>query len=315
MSTGFADLAAARLYRETDLDRIMVLLNWGPLNYRLEKFCRKEGGRPPFPPLVMFRALLLAQWYGLADRPLEEALCDRMSFRRFVGLGMEEGTPDHTTLCRFRDRLEEVGLTGKLLALVNAQLEAKGLILKQGTLIDATVVETAASRPDPAEPPQDRPDPDAAFLKRERQPGSAYGYKAHLAVDQGSLLIREAKLTPANVTETQVADELIATTADVGAIYADRAYDSKARRSFLQQLGVEDGIMRRGNKHHALSPDERARNTALAKIRLPVETVFAVLKRRYGFSRTRYFGLLRNQLQLTLLAICFNLRRALVLCA
>ena len=124
-----------------------VLLNWGPLNYRLEKHCRKLDGRPPFPPIVMFRALLLAQWYELSDRDLEEALCDRLSFRRFVGLGMEQATPDHTTLCRFRERLNEAGLTVKLLALVNTQIEAKGLMLKRGTLIDATVVETAAARP------------------------------------------------------------------------------------------------------------------------------------------------------------------------
>src|SRR5690242_9079412 len=163
---GFGDLAAERLRRETELDRIAGLLNWGPLTYRLEKHCRKLDGRPPFPPLLMFRALLLAQWYGLSDRDLEEALCDRLSFRRFVGLGLEQPTPDHTTICRFRERLNEAGLTVKLLALVNAQIEAKGLLLKRGTLIDATVVETAAARPSQTAESDTLVDPDAAFLKR-----------------------------------------------------------------------------------------------------------------------------------------------------
>ena len=312
---GFGDLAAERLRRETDLDRIAALLNWGPLAYRLEKHCRKLDGRPPFPPIMMFRALLLAQWYDLSDRDLEEALCDRLSFRRFVGLGLEQGTPDHTTLCRFRERLNEAGLTVKLLALVNAQIEAKGLMLKRGTLIDATVVETAAARPEQTDDAQDRVDPDAAFLKRQGQPGSSYGYKGHVAVDEGSLLVRTAKLTPANVAETVVADELIIANRDAGAVYADKAYDTHARRALLARLGLKDGIMHRPNKHHPLTAEQTRRNTALSKIRCRVETVFAVLKQTYGYRRTRYSGLIRNQLQFTLLAICFNLRRMLVLAA
>lgn len=315
VGAGFGDLAAERLKRETELDRIAALLNWRPLDYRLEKHCRKQDGRPPFPPMVMFRALLLAQWYGLSDRDLEEALCDRLSFRRFVGLGMDHATPDHTTLCRFRERLNEADLTGKLLALVNAQIEAKGLMLKRGTLIDATIVETAAARP-PREATAEPVDPDAAFLKHEGKAGSSYGYKAHVAVDEGSLLVRAAKLTPANVAETVVADELIHATRDAHALYADKAYDTKARRHLLARLGIADHIMHRPNKHHPVLPPELvARNAANAKVRCAVETVFAVLKRGYAYRRTRYFGLVRNQLQLTLLAICFNLRRALVLTA
>ena len=310
---GFGDLAAERLRRETELDRIAGMLNWGPIAYRLEKLCRKEDGRPPFPPIVMFRALLVAQWYDLSDRGLEEALCDRLSFRRFVGLKIEEATPDHTTLCRFRERLHQRGADTKLLALINAQLEGKNLMLKRGTLIDATVVETAAARPDAGSRPEDRVDPDAAFLRREGKSGASYGYKAHLAVDQGSLLVRAAQLTPANITETQVADALIVAAGDVEAVYADKAYDTKARRELLRDLGIQDGILHRPNKHHPLAPDELARNRKLSKLRCAVETVFAVLKRGYKFRRTRYFDLISNQLQLTLLAICFNLRRALVL--
>lgn len=313
---GFGDLAAERLRRETDLDRIGDLLNWSRLSYRLEKHCRKEDGRPPFPPLSMFKALLLAQWYSLSDRELEEALCDRLSFRRFAGLGLEQATPDHTTLCRFRERLNATGLSEKLLALVNAQLDAKGLMLKRGTLIDATVVEAAAAMPGADAAGRARVDPDAAFLRRAGKSGLSYGYKAHVAVDEGSLLVRSAKLTPANVAETVVADELILANRDAGAVYADKAYDTHARRQLLAQLRIEDHIMHRPNKHHpVLAPALAARNTAISKVRCAVETVFAVLKRAYRFRRTRYFGLVRNQLQLTLLAICFNLRRALVLTA
>jgi IS5 family transposase len=260
----------------------------------------------------LFRALLLAQWYGLSDRELEEALCDRLSFRRFAGLGLEQATPDHSTLCRFRARLEEAGLSDKLLLLVNAQIEARGLMLKRGTLIDATIVATAGAPPrsESAQPS----DGDATFIKHQGKSGSTYGYKAHIAVDQGSLLVRAAAFTPANVPETTVADSLIHATCDAGAVYADKAYDTKARRQLLADLGIADHIMHRPNKHHPVLPQElAARNKANAKVRCAVETVFAVLKRVYGYRRTRYFSLVRNRLQFALLAICFNLRRALVL--
>ena len=125
--------------------------------------------------------------------------------------------------------------------------------------------------------------------------------------------MRAALLTPANVGETVVADELIALGLDSKAIYADKAYDTHARRAFLADRGVGDCIMRRGNKHHALSPADRQHNARASKTRSRVETIFAVFKRGYGFRRTRYFNLISNQLQLTLLAIAFNLRRALVL--
>ena len=90
---GFGDLAAERLRRETDLDRIEAMLNWGPLTYRLEKHCRKLDGRPPFAPFMMFRALLLAQWYDLSDRDLEEMLCDRLSLGVSQGSGLRTRRP------------------------------------------------------------------------------------------------------------------------------------------------------------------------------------------------------------------------------
>ena len=172
------------------------------------------------------------QWRGeLGDLPLPQ------------GTVAEEATPDHTTLCRFRERLNEVGLTVKLLALVNAQIEAKGLLLKRGTLIDATVVETAAARPEKADDPTERIDPDAAFLKRAGKAGSSYGYKAHVAADEGSLLVRTAKLTSANVAETVVADELIIANRDGGMIYAAKAY--------ILMPGATSGQAWPQGRHHA----------------------------------------------------------------
>ena len=133
--------------------------------------------------LVLFRALLLQSLYGLSDRELEEALGDRLSFKRFVGLSLEDTAPDHTVLNRFRNQFVELGLLEKLFGELDRQLENAGLILKRGTMLDATVIQAIS-----APPKEDRPsnDPDARFTKRQGKSGSTFGYKAHMGVDEGS---------------------------------------------------------------------------------------------------------------------------------
>jgi transposase, IS5 family len=304
-------LVGRKLGANETLDRIGQLVKW----YRFEKLLGRlhvaGTGRPAYPSLVMFKALLLAQWYGLSDLGLEEALNDRLSFRRFAGLGLDGDTPDHTTLCRFRNDLAAAGLAKKLFEELNRQLERLGLVLKRGTLIDATLVE-AATKPPAYGSDEEATDPEAAFGKRSGRGGSTYGFKAHVAVDQSSILIRDAILTPANINDTVVADELIQ--GDERAVYADAAYDTHDRRAALKARGIKDGIMHRPNKHHPeLPPRHRRRNRAISSIRARVETIFAILKRHYGYVRVRYRGLVKNQSHLHLLAIALNLRRAAVL--
>lgn len=303
--------ASVKLGRNARLERMAQEVKW----YRFEKLLNRlhpsAEGRPPYPVLMMFKALLLAQWYGLSDADLEEALNDRVSFRRFVGLSLEQDAPDHTTLCRFRNDLVAAGLAQRLFAEFDRQLENRGLTLKQGTMVDATVIEAAATRP-PHGREDEAVDPDAAFARRQGQPGSSYGYKAHIGVDQGTRLIRAAIVTPANVNETEVADALIR--GDEKAIYADKAYDTRARRQRLKGRRVKDRIMHRPNKHHpVLPPWLRRRNALIAPIRASVETVFAVVKRRMGWVRARYVGLAKNQGHFLLIAIAYNMRRALTL--
>lgn len=304
-------LVGRKLGANETLDRIGKLARW----YRFEKLLARlheaETGRPAYPSLVMFKALLLAQWYGLSDLGLEEALNDRLSFRRFAGLGLDGDTPDHTTLCRFRNDLAVTGLAEKLFEEMNRQLDRLGLVLKRGTLIDATLVE-AATKPPAYGSDEPATDPEAAFGKRTGRGGSSYGFKAHVAVDQGSILIRDALLTPGNVNDTVVADDLIQ--GDERAVYADAAYDTHDRRAMLKARGIKDGIMHRPNKHHPeLPPRQQRRNRAIASIRARVETVFAILKRHYGYVRVRYRGLIKNQSHLYLLCLALNLRRAVVL--
>jgi IS5 family transposase len=297
-----------KLGRNDRLDRVAAKVKW----YRFEKLLHKlvpEGaGRPPFDPLLMFKALLLQQWYALSDSALEEALNDRVSFRRFLGLGLDADAPDHSTLCRFRNRLVEAGLIERLFAEFDRQIEGRGLVLKQGTMVDATLVECSQTRPPPGQE-ADAVDPDARFAKQEGKPGSTYGYKAHLGVDQGTRLIRSAILTPANVNETVVADALIR--GDEAAVYADKAYAKQERRERLKAAGIKDRIMHKTwGGGPQLTHWQKRRNALIAPIRASVETVMAVLKRRMGYARTRYIGLAKNTAHLLMLALAYNMRRA-----
>jgi len=287
------------------LDRLSGLVKW----YRFEKvigYLRDETspGRPGYPVLVLFKALLVQSLYGLSDRELEEALDDRLSFRRFVGLSLEEPVPDHTVLNRFRNRLSGEGLLEKLFAELDRQLEIAGVVLKRGTMLDATLIEAASA------PPGDRraaKDPDAAFTRRQGKGGSSYGYKAHVGVDQGSGIIRSVITTPANVNDTTPADDLVR--GDETAVWGDAAYHTHAREAALKAKGVKARLMRRANKHHPLSERLRRYNRLIARRRGQVETTFATLKNRMGLTRIRYVGLAKASAQVLMAAMAFNLRR------
>jgi IS5 family transposase len=288
------------------LDRLSGLMKW----YRFEKLMAhlrdEEGpGRPGYPVIVLFRALLLQSLYGLSDRELEEALGDRLSFKRFVGLSLEDATPDHTVLNRFRNQLIEQGLLEKLFGELDRQLEKAGVILKRGTMLDATLIQAAAAAP---KGDQLSNDPDARGVTRQGKSGFTFGYKAHVGVDEGSGLIRAVLTTPANVNDTTPADDLIR--GDEAVVWADAAYDTHARRARLKAEGKKPRIARRPNKHHPNLPARLKRyNRLIARRRAAVETTFATLKCRMRLRRIRYVGLIKASAQILLAAIVFNMRR------
>ncbi len=312
-----------RLGLNERLDHFSSLIDWQSIDGHLKPLRSAVRGAPGYPPLVLFKALLLAQWYGLSDERLEEELADRGSFRRFVGLSLADPTPDHTTLWRFREALGQERLAEVAFGEVYRQFEARGLVLKKGTLIDATLVAAQAAKPKapktppPAPMPQgDRPpsklvsskvDPDAGWTRRGGV--RLFGYKAHIGVDQGSGLIHGQVLTPAQVNDTQMADGLIQ--GDEAAVYADKAYDSEARRKLLKKLKIKNRIQRRANKHHRLTGREELRNKLIGRVRGRVETVFGFFKRVWHYRRVRYFNLRRNAVQLALMCTAYNLNRAL----
>lgn len=307
--TGQLSLAEAFLGQKlaggsSPLDRLSGLVKW----YRFEKLLNplRDGGpgRAAWPPLLLFKALLLQSLYGLSDRELEEALGDRLSFRRFVGLGLEESIPDHTVLSRFRNLLVGEGLMEKLFGELDRQLEKAGVILKRGTMLDATLIDAVS-----APPTAERPSKDADARGVGRGKGDfTFGYKAHVGVDEGSGLIRAVITTPANVNDTVMADELVR--GDEKAVWADAAYDTHARRARLKAEGRKPRIARRPNKHHPeLPPRLKRYNRLIARRRAAVETTFATLKNRMKLTTIRYVGLAKAAAQVTMAAIAFNMRR------
>lgn len=307
---GFADaFVDPRMRSAGKLAGIAEAIDWAPVD-RLADALRSDGmGRPPYPGSAMLRALYLQALYDLSDPGLEEALLVRLDFRAFCGFSLSDRTPDETTLCRFRNAAAAAGLMARAFAEVNRQLEARGLVVRKGTLVDATIVSAASCRPAPekgGKPALPR-EPEATFTRKGGR--AFFGWRLHVGVDQGSGLVRRAVVTPAHVNESVVADALVS--GDERAVYGDKGYESKARRAALKARGVKDRIMHRSHKNQAALPRwQAARNKLIAPRRAPVEGVFGTLKRVYGRARSHYCGLERTAADLLRVLTVCNLRRA-----
>ena len=305
---GFAEaFVSPGLGSNRKLERLDELIDWSPLERLASAVRPGRRGRPPYAPLSMLKALYLQALYDLSDPELEEMLLDRLSFRRFCGFALDGGTPDETTICRFRG--DACAVMEAAFEEVNRQLDAAGLIVRKGTLMDATLV-ASASRPPGRSAGAGAGHPKEPGADWTKQNGKAFfGYKAHIGVDQGPGLIRRLAMTSAKTYESEVADQLIC--GDEEAAYGDKAYEHKGRRARLKAAGIKDRIMHRRHKHIARLPHwQQRRNALIAPRRAPVEAVFSALKRLYGLRRARSRSLDRNTARLFAAATVYNMRRA-----
>jgi IS5 family transposase len=296
------------------LKALSEVIDWTRLDGLASGVRSGEVGRKPYVRLAMLKALYLASLYDLSDPALEEALIDRVSFRLFCGFALDEGTPDETTLCRFRNDCVAAGVLEAAFAEVNRQLDGKKLIVRKGTLLDATIVSAASRRPPLAagSKPSLPQEPGASFTRKGGK--SYFGYRVHVGADAGSSLIRRLAFTPAHVNESSVADALIC--GDEGAVYGDKGYESKVRRAALKARGIKDRIMHRSHKNQDGLPRwQQRRNVLIAPRRAPVEAIFGNFKRLYGRARVRYRDFRRNLADFHRLATVYNLRRAVSLMA
>lgn len=264
------------------------------------------GGAPHWPVVTMLKVIFLQKCFGLSDPMAEEMLKDRISFRRFVGLSFDDKTPDHSTISVFRKRLLDKGHGSTLFEATLEMLRSKGLVMREGTLIDATIIEAPLGSK--REDGSSTADPCATKTYKH---GRAYnGYRAHIASDRRGL-VTDYIYDTAKVSEHTHFDTLAAK--EQKAVYADSGCRSADRIEKLEQRGVSARFChRRVRGQKRLSDEQRAFNKAVAKVRAFVEHPFAWIK-GMGGGRTRYRGLARNALDFALAAVAYNLRRSLSL--
>ena len=265
-----------------------------------------QGGRPACRVGVLLRVMILQHLYGLSDPQAEEQLKDRLSFQKFTQLDAHEAVPDETTICRFRQRLIECGLHEQLLNLLNVQLQARGYIVKRATLVDATLVESSRKRPSvEAAATGTAPDSQASYTRKGGR--SYYGYKAHICSDAAHQLIQSALISSAKVYDGLVFAQIVPP--DTNAVYADMAYDTKANQRWLRERGIQSCILKRPAHHIKLKRRDVRNNQQKGMVRRQIERVFGHLKQWQHYRRVRYLGLAKNQLELTLKAVAYNLKR------
>lgn len=290
------------------LERLAAAIDWDRLAapvLKLAAYQHAGPGREPWDPMVMMKGLMLARWYDLSDPQLEEQLIDRISFRRFVGLSQQDRTPDETTFVKFRRRLREAGLLDRLFAEVLEQLEAKNLLLRQGTIVDATIIEQ--SRGHKRDDGTSTRDGEASYTKKHGR--TYHGYKTHLASDRSGI-VTDYRFTTAKVHDSKCIDELIEQ--ERQAVLADSAYSDKERRARLAARGVVGGIAYKRNRgQKKLWGWQRKFNRVVSSLRAVGELPFAVLKRHMGWRRVRYRGLERNAFDCGLKLIAYNIKRSL----
>ncbi len=316
---GFADVITAELggtRTAAMLTQLASVIDWAKLAGVVEQRAylkdASEPGRSHWPVVLMIKCLMLARWFNLSDPQLEESLADRLSFRRFVGLSLGDDTPDETTFVRFRDLLREYDLERKLFDAVLEQLQERRLIVKQGTLVDATIISAPAPRPTPGgrkdeqgKPVKSGGDKEASYTIKRGQ--IHHGYKAHIATDRRGT-VTDFVVDTASVHDIQHMETL--TTSETTAVFADSAYMDKGRTEQLRERGVFAGIIRRrvrGQK--VLSDLGKAFNRFCSSARAVVERPFAWMKNK-GHRRTRYKGLRRTTTDVGLTLLAHNIAAA-----
>ena len=301
--TGFLPKAGKQTRKAVFLSEMETVVPWSRLQALIEPFYPKKGnGRPPMPLGTMLRIHFMQQWFGYSDPAMEEALHDIPLLRQFAGLdAFEDVMPDESTILRFRHLLEQNELAVSIFAEVNAVLSEKGLCMKRGSVVDATLIAAPSSTKN-----QDKKrDPEMSQTKKGNQ--WYFGMKAHIGVDADSGLIHTVECTTAKVADNVLLKACLHGEEKV--VFADRGYHQNNRT--LEHLQREDGLTilvpTKKPKGSELSEQQKKSNRVLSAIRAVVEHPFRVIKRQFGFTKVRYRGLKKNTGQIVTLFALSNL--------
>jgi transposase, IS5 family len=294
--------------RERFLKEMDAVIPWKHLNRLIERHYPKAGnGTQPMPQERMLRIYFMQQWFNLSDPAMEDALYDSESMRRFAGIELsDDAIPDETTILRFRHLLEKHYLTQAIFAQVRTLLEQKRLLLKSGTIVDATIIEAPPSTKNA----EGARDPEMHQTKKGRE--WHFGMKAHVGTDRRGI-VHSLSTTAANVSDISQMPQLLH--GQEREVFGDQAYWSESHRQGALKRGIRYRINRRPNHGHALSRTERAINRLRSATRARGEHAFHVVKRLWGFTKVRYRGLAKNTARLFAafaLANLYLLRRRLI---
>jgi IS5 family transposase len=312
LQLGFTDYeqiyAKKKTRRQRFLEEMEITVPWEAFLALIEPVYHKpssKGGRPPIPLEVMLRIHLLQQWFTLSDPLMEEMLIDTPCFRRFAGIETMEGRiPDETTILNFRHLLEEHRIAEQILEGVNQMLSERGAMLREGTILDATIINAPSSTKNKRK----ERDPEMHSVAKGKQ--WFFGMRCHIGVDAASGLVHSVESTAANVHELNTAAERIH--GDERLIYGDAGHIGIEKRDDFQDCQAEFRIAMKPGQRRVLPETPEGRlldliETAKAHFRAKVEHPFRVIKCQFGFRKIFYRGICKNDLKLKLLCALTNL--------
>lgn len=290
--------------REQFLSEMNQVVPWQRFIAKIKPHYPKSGGgRQPKPIEWMIRIYCLQQWYNLSDPAMEDALYDIESMRRFVGIHLvSDAIPDETTILNFRHLLERHHLTEMLFKEINTYLDAKQLNMKRGTIVDATII----SAPSSTKNKEKARDPEMSSTKKGHQ--WHFGMKAHVGVDAESGLVHSLSTTTAKTHDKTEMKNLMH--GEEQAVFGDKGYVGDKDKHQSRENGVYWGVLDKAKPKKKLSSSQKKRNRKHASIRAKVEHPFRVVKRQFGYMKTRYRGLAKNTAQLYGLFALANLYMA-----
>ena len=334
----FGEMALTRTLKKNrslkTMERINRVIDWAKIEERLMDYYsigRKEEGADAYPPLLLLKSLLLQKWFRIPPDPeLENQINDRISFKKFLGLALEQPSPDHSTFSRFRSRLSKEAMMW-INSEVLQQFSVKGLRINEGIAVDARLIESA-SRPVSTEElkryrenrskPEGRVDRNGKPLKFCRDMDSDwtvkndvphYGLKEHSSVDADNGLVLATEVTPASHNDSPYlpycALASCHTEKPIKVIYADKGYFGEPNRCFLSSNHIKDGIMRKDTTTARLTENERERNKRISRKRCIVAQYFGLTHLYHGASRARFTTLFKNTIDAMTRQLAFNLFR------
>ncbi len=297
------------------LDKINTIVDWDKvldLVKVVDKTNSMVGGAPHRNLLTKVKMLFLQHLYNLSDPELEDQVNDRLSFQYFAGIDYTTTVPDFTTIWRFKESLIQESLMDKLFDLILSFIETKGLVIKKGTCVDASIIQSTTKplskerRSELEKTPSSQIDTDADSTQKRGK--KYFGYKGHIGTDIDSKIIRKRSFTSARPHDSTEKDNLLS--GDERAVFGDSAYGNKSDKQEARKQGVHYGMLDKATRSKKLSVSQKKRNKKKSKIRNQVEHPFAYIKEKLGYRKAVAKNKARNALRFDFNCILYNIFRA-----